>query len=153
MLKTKIAVGLASLALGVCAFAAPSANVDGLGLSGTYMCSGYDMHDGGYQNALLTLTVDTKDSDFANNYGAYHFKLNDPDGGVFVGEVAASGNNAAVYFQNTNPSRPTDRGVGIAVITHDKDTSGKITTVLHKFYYEPAYEGGGNGSETCVKQS
>jgi len=27
-----------------------------------------------------------------------------------------------------------------------------LTFVLHKFYYEPEYMKGGNGSETCVKQ-
>lgn len=150
MLKRILAVGTLTLTLAQFGFAA---NDDALGLSGTYTCNGYDMHDGGYQGAELILTLDAKDSDFANNYGAYHFRLNDSDGDVYLGEVAASGNNAAVYFANTNPKEPHDNGVGIAVITHDKDTSGKVTTVLHKFYYEPTYEGGGNGSETCVKQS
>lgn len=130
-----------------------AAKVDMLSLAGTYTCSGYDMHTGGYSNAIVILTLDAKDSDFANNYGAYHFKLTEPDGTIYIGEVAASGNTAAIYFANTTPSMSTDQGVGIAVITHDKDQTGKVTTVLHKFYYEPTFEGGGNGYETCVKQS
>jgi len=126
---------------------------DPLGLAGIYKCYGYDMHDGGYQNAAVSLTLDKKDSDFAHNYGAYHFRLVEDSGNdKFTGEAAASGNSLAVYFQNNSKSMPTDRGVGIATVTHDKDTSGKVTTAFHKFYYEPAYQGGGNGSETCIKQ-
>ena len=66
--------------------------------------------------------------------------------------MAASGNTAAVYFANVDKEKATDQGVGIASITHDLDQVGHATTVLHKFYYEPTYQGGGNGSETCVKQ-
>lgn len=168
MIKNILATGMLTLILSPIAFAVTTGKVsnnvisaapiaadsaDKLAISGTYICYGHDMHDGGYQNTLLTLTLDAKDSDFANNYGAYHFKLNDPDGDIYLGEVAASGNSAAVYFANTNPKEPNDHGVGIAVITHDKDSTNKATTVLHKFYYEPTYKGGGNGSETCVKQS
>ena len=125
---------------------------DMLHLSGNYICHGYDMHDKGYQNATATLILDENDSDFSNNYGAYHFKLVESDGTKYIGEAAASGNNLAIYFENTDPKMLTDRGVGIAVVTHDKDMHGKTTTVFHKFYYEPTYEKGGNGYETCIKQ-
>lgn len=131
---------------------AVAASTDALNLSGKWMCQGYDMHDGAYKDATLTLTVDAKDSDFANNYGAYHFNLTEPDGTVYLGEVAANGNTAAIYFKNTSLKMSTDRGVGIAVITHDRDANNQVITVLHKFYYEPTYQGGGNGSETCVKE-
>lgn len=151
MLKHILVISALALGLSQFSFAA-SNDADALGLAGNYICSGYDMHDGGYQDAKLSLTLDAKDSDFANNYGAYHFNLND-GGTIYKGEVAASGNLMAVYFENTTPSAPTDRGVGIAVVTHDKDVKGNVTTAFHKFYYEPAYQGGGNGSETCVKQN
>lgn len=148
MLKQILIAGALGLTL---ASSALAANTDGLNLSGKWMCQGYDMHDGAYKDATLTLTLDAKDSDFANNYGAYRFNLTEPDGTVYLGEVAANGNTAAIYFKNTSPKMPTDRGVGIAVITHDRDANNQVTTVLHKFYYEPTYQGGGNGSETCVK--
>ncbi len=129
-----------------------AANADALNLAGTWTCQGYDLHDGAYKGATLTLTLDSKDSDFTNNYGAYHFQLAEARGASYIGEVAANGNTAAIYFKNISPKMPTDRGVGIAVITHDRDANNQVTTVLHKFYYEPTYQGGGNGSETCVKK-
>lgn len=150
MLKKIFIAGVLSAALAQVAFAGTGA--DALGLAGKYKCYGYDKHDGGYQNATVTLALDSQNSDFANNYGAYHLTLVEEDGVKYTGEAAASGNSMAVYFENTTPSAPTDRGVGIAVVTHDKDPKGKVTTMFHKFYYEPAYQGGGNGSETCVKQ-
>lgn len=126
---------------------------DSLNLSGTYTCSGYDSHDKGYQNAKVVLTLDAKNSELKNGFGAYNFKLIEADGTNYKGEVAANGNILAVYFENTGtaPVAQSDRGVGVAVVTHDKDVNGKAHTVFHKFYYEPNYQGGGNGSETCVK--
>lgn len=121
-------------------------------LAGTYQCHGYDSHEGSYKDATVVLTLDTKNSDFAHNYGAYHFALVEPDGTRYTGEAASNGNNLAVYFENTDVSKKTDRGVGIAVVSHDKDEQGKTQTVFHKFYYEPAFDGGGNGYETCVKR-
>lgn len=150
MLKQALAIGILGFSLTTLGQAAV---VDHLGLSGNWTCQTYDMHDGAYRNAKLTLTLDAKDSDFANNYGAYHFKLTEDTGDIYLGEVAASGNTAAIYFANTSPKMPTDRGVGIAVVTHDRDSAGKVHTVLHKFYYEPTYQGGGNGSEVCVMSS
>ena len=125
---------------------------DALHLSGQWICSGYDMHDGPYTHGNLALTVDAKDSDFAHNYGAYKVKLVETDGTTYIGEAAANGNTTAVYFENTDATASSDRGVGIATITHNADQHNKITTVLNKFYYEPSYQGGGNGLETCIKQ-
>lgn len=128
-----------------------STAVDSLNLAGQWVCSGYDSHDGGYKDAILTLTLDEKNSDFEHNFGAYHFKLSEPEA-TYLGEAAASGNMVAIYFANQAKESVTDQGVGIAAITHDRNEKGEVNTVLHKFYYEPTYEHGGNGSETCIKQ-
>lgn len=126
---------------------------DQLGLAGTYQCTGYDKHDGFAADGKVLLTLDAKNSDFSNNYGAYRLKLIEKDGTTYVGEAAASGNSLAIYFENTSPTMTTDRGVGIATVSHDADSHGKTTTVFHKFYYQPTYQKGGNGYDTCVKQS
>lgn len=126
--------------------------VDSLNLAGEWICSGYDSHDGGYKDAILTLTLDEKNSDFAHNFGAYHFKLSEPEA-LYLGEAAASGNMIAIYFANQAKESTTDHGVGIATVTHDLNEKGEAKTVLHKFYYEPYYENGGHGSETCIKQA
>ena len=150
MLKQILAIGILGLCLNTAGYAA---NADSLGLSGNWSCFGYDMHDGAYKNAKLTITLDAKNSDFTNNYGAYHVKMTENTGDTYLGAVAASGSTVAISFANTSPKMSTDRGVGIAVITHDRDLTGKVHTVLHKFYYEPDYIGGGNGSETCTKDA
>ena len=128
--------------------AAPKTTNDALNLAGTYHCHGHDSHDGDYKDATVVLTLDAKNSDSAHDRGAYHFALIEPDGTRYVGEAAASGNNLAIYFENTGSSMQTDRGVGIAQITHKK---GK--TIFSKYYYEPNYQGGGNGTENCEKPS
>lgn len=125
-----------------------------LDLSGQWQCGGYDEHEGAYSDATLMLTLDKKHSDFAHGFGAYHFQLTEQDGIIYKGEAATNGNLAAIYFENTGADKEsqTDRGVGIATITHDMDKDKHVITELHKFYYEPDYQGGGNGYETCVKQ-
>lgn len=140
-------LGLVGLTVSQAGFAA----VDPLGLAGTYLCQGHDQHDGDYKGATVTLTLDEKNSDLAHHYGAYHFSLVEPDGITYKGEAAARGNNLAIYFENTTPSASTDRGVGIARVFQTKNSAGKTMTRFQKFYYEPDYEGGGNGTETCVK--
>lgn len=152
MLKKILILSFFSLAFAQISYAANTTR-DPLNLSGTYKCHGYDMHDGGYEDATAILTTDKKDSAFANNYGAYHFKLLEKSGTIYRGEAAASGNTLAIYFANTSEPKSNDYGVGIATVTHDKDIKGNATTVLHKFYYEPHYQGGSNGSETCVKEN
>ncbi|MDP3561806.1 MAG: hypothetical protein Q8R83_06490 [Legionellaceae bacterium] len=133
--------------------AAYAETADPLHLAGTYHCSGHDARDGGYQNATVTLTLNAEQSDFTANYGAYAFTLTLEDGAKYIGEAAASGNSLAIYFKNSvlTATGRSDQGVGIAVVTHDKNMVGKATTVFHKFYYEPKYKGGNNGTETCVK--
>ena len=69
-----------------------------------------------------------------------------------VGEVRVRQVHLDLDRRDHGGTRDADRGVGIAVVTHDKDMHGKTTTVFHKFYYEPTYEKGGNGYETCIKQ-
>ncbi len=139
---------------------------DPLHLSGTYQCAGYDQHDGHYVGQLQ-LSNDEKASDFAHNFGSYHFSLLEKDGKKitqYSGEVAAHGDMLAVYFQNNtsqSASDQSDRGVGIASISHDQDIKGHYLNVLHKFYYEPNYartekgptgKTGGFGTETCIQQ-
>lgn len=125
MLRKILTAGLLSLACSQFSFAATT---DQLGIAGNYICSGYDMHDGAYSGEKLTITLDAKDSDFSNNYGAYRIKMVESDGTTYVGEIAASGNTLALYFEDTG--MVSDRGVGIAVLTHDKDANGKVTTPL-----------------------
>lgn len=129
-----------------------SSDEDKMHLAGTYQCSGHDSHDGYYENVTVTLSVDTKNSDFDHNHGAYRFKLMEPDGIEYDGEAASDGNTLAIYFQNTSANEPTDRGVGIASVVHERDANGNVTTKFYKFYYEPDYQGGGNGSEVCTRQ-
>jgi hypothetical protein len=139
-----------TLGLGICQ---ASIADDELNLAGKYECSGYDSHDGSYDNVILTLTLDSQNSDDEHNFAAYGFELAEADGTVqYTGEAAASGNSLAIYFKNTDPEKQTDSGVGIATVSHDLNANGKASTVIHKFYYEPTYQGGGNGSETCVKK-
>lgn len=150
-MKFLLACGVISLILSPTSFAATTSD-DALHLAGNYQCYGYDSHDGGYAHAIVTLTVNSKNSDFQHNYGAYHFQLTEPNGGQYTGAAAASGNNLAIYFKSTSTSKVDDQGIGIAVVTHDKNAQGKVTTAFHKFYYEPKYQGGGNGYETCLKE-
>src|SRR3990167_572246 len=150
-MRKLVCLGLSSL-LSLSCFGALLANPD---LSGKYHCSGYDSHDIAYANATLILTLDAKDSDLSNGYAAYHLLLTEQDGIQYVGEAAANGNMLGVYFENTgvDAKAKTDRGVGIEIATHDSNRQGKTETVLHKFYYEPNYFNGGNGLQTCIKQT
>lgn len=151
MLKQIVIFGVICFSSSQISFASVASD-DALHLAGVYQCYGHDSHDGAYKNAVATLAVDNKNSDFSINCGAYRFNLKEADGAQYVGEVAAHGNELAIYFKNTEASKSDDQGVGIAVVTHDKDTQGRITTSFHKFYYEPNYQGGGNGFEMCIKQ-
>ena len=151
MLKQLLTASVISLMASTACFA--TTQNDLFHLAGTYLCHGNDSHDGDYANATATLTLDSKNSDFKHNYGAYHFSLVEPDGVAYDGEAVASGNVLAIHFRNTATSAATDYGVGLAWVTHDRDAHGNVTTQFNKFYYEPTYQGGGNGSETCVKES
>ena len=146
----KLSIGL--LGLGLMHVAIADQKMTGLDLSGTYICSGYDSHDGGFTGSKLTLALDAKDSLPQDGYGAYHYNVVTSGGTKYMGEASSSGNTLAMYFANTTPNQQSDHGVSIGFVTHDKNNSGQVQTQIHKFYYEPEYEGGGNGSETCVKQ-
>jgi hypothetical protein len=129
------------------------ADSNGLNLSGNYECNGYDSHDGGFSHSMLNLSLDPKRSELSMGLAAYHYGVFTADGTQYMGEAVANGNTLAMYFANMEPSGESDHGVSIGTVTHDVDAQGHEQTVLHKFYYEPDYKGGGNGSETCVKQN
>lgn len=120
-------------------------------LSGNYHCTGYSSGFGPYK-AKAMLKLDARNSDSKQGFATYHFSIQDTDA-FYIGEAVASGNTLAIYFENTGKSAvdQTDRGVGLAVVSHDKDSKGNSTTSYHKFYYAPAWNKvGGNGYETCV---
>ena len=126
---------------------------DPLHIAGSYKCTGYDSNDGAFKGNL-TFTLDENASNFIQSFGAYKFKLEVPLDGVtatYSGIAAVQGQQLAMYFANDSEVAATDRGVGIAVISHDQDSKGQYTTTLHKSYYLPDYMGGGRGTETCVK--
>ncbi len=130
--------------------------VDELHIAGTYRCTGYDSHDGALADQF-TLTLDPAASDFEHNFGAYTLTATDVGSNTinYVGEVSAHGDSIAMYFQNTDQkNEPTDYGVAIGAISRAQDSSGKYITRFTKFYYEPHYmraQGGGHGTESCVK--
>ena len=149
-IKTVIAATVLSLA-GVATAAVP----DPLHIAGDYKCTGFDSHDGSF-NGDLTFTLDDKASHFEKSFGAYTFKLIVDLGGekaTYSGYAAAQGQSLSMFFANDSLEAPTDRGTGIAVITHDQDSAGKYITTLHKSYYLPGYKGGGRGTESCIKTS
>ena len=128
---------------------------DPLHIAGNYKCTGFDSHDGSFIGDL-TFRLDEKASHFDKSFGAYTFKLIVELGGeksTYSGYAAAQGQSLSMFFANDNEQAPTDRGTGIAVITHDQDCAGKYTTTLHKSYYLPGYKGGGRGTESCIKTS
>lgn len=121
--------------------------------SGTYECHLTD-HADGQSKGTLILQKD-KTASFANiGYGSYLLRFQVQ--GIpyaYTGMAAARGNDLALYFESTGPSKnPDDRGVGIASITVDQDKAGNKIVSLHKFYYEKSYKGKSNyGFEKCIK--
>ncbi len=168
-MKKILSYSLLSTALLLGSNAIIASSADKLNLSGTYNCTGFDNHDGTF-TGTITLKLDAKASDFKHNFGAYAFTLTEGGAGTgvnaYTGEAAAQGDILAIYFQNTDVKDAvgiSDRGVGIATVSHDQDSKGNVITTLHKFYYEPTYKRGqdgkkagglgegGHGTETCVK--
>lgn len=150
----KILVGLIAFTVTHFTFASSTTiPSDALNLSGIYNCIGYGDKVGALQSQIV-LTIDPKESIFSQNLVAYHYSegADESVAGSFsyTGEAVANGNNVAFYFENIDPKQKDDHGVGISFVSHDLDTNAKNTTVIHKFYYAPAYEGGANGSETCT---
>lgn len=131
------------------AIAATAPMVD---LSGTYLCNGYDSHDGPFKGSKLTLVLNAKNSIPADGYGAYAYSVVTATGTQYTGEASSSGNTLAMYFANATKGQASDHGVAIGSVTYDQNSSGQTQIQLHKFYYEPEYDGGGNGTETCIKQ-
>ncbi|HEX8594409.1 MAG TPA: hypothetical protein VF682_14190 [Pseudomonas sp.] len=158
--KLSFALIVASLSLGGTAQAEVT---DPLNVVGVYKCTGYDSHLGPFTGDL-TFSLDAKASHFPSSFGTYKIDFKVDVAGAkasYTGYAAAQGQSLAVYFANDDEKEPTDRGVGVAVITHDQDANGKYTTTLHKTYYVPDYmrdskEGhgsGGRGVEVCTKQT
>lgn len=140
---------------------ASTAPADPLHIAGHYKCTGFDSHDGPLKGDLV-LTLDEEASQFEKSFGTYRLTLNVGTEQVpitYSGYAAAQGQLLSIYFANDSAEAPTDRGVGLGVITHDQDSQGHYTTTLHKSYYLPDYmrssqEGygpGGRGTETCIK--
>ena len=126
------------------AFAQDALRADfrGQDFSGVYDCKGLDKSEGAY-TGTVTLTLNAAQSSGA--YGAYDFKLEVPDYGSYPGQAVSLGKQLAIHFAHTDPATK-DFGTGIATIAKDK--RGRIS--FRKFYYEPEFKGGNNGTETCV---
>jgi len=116
----------------------------GQDFSGVYDCTGDDAHEGKYQGTV-TLTLNRNQS--VGQHGAYDFRLEVPDFGVYLGEAAADGHNMAMHFALTD-QKTKDYGTGIATIKKNKQ--GRLS--FRKFYYEPEYKGGNYGTEDCVRR-
>jgi hypothetical protein len=145
-MKKSIALLLSLAAVSTGAFAvdkAPAPAFTGPNLSGTYICTGTDSHDGDFK-ATMTLALDKKNS--RGVFGGYTFVLKG-DHDVYRGSAATNGNLIAVTFANDDP-KPKDFGTAIGKVTEEKAGGYKI----EKFYFEPEYKGGGNGVEVCVSQ-
>ncbi|MEY4767818.1 MAG: hypothetical protein RL637_457 [Pseudomonadota bacterium] len=112
--------------------------------SGVYDCQGNDAHEGNYK-ATATLEIEPKHSD--TRASSYHFSLEVPGFGLYRGHGIAEAEKMAIYFALNQPNTQ-DYGTGIA--TFSKNANGKYQFVKH--YYEPQYEGGNHGSETCIQR-
>ncbi len=121
-------------------------------LSGRYTCHGFDVHDGAFAKEVV-LTLDEKSSDAASGHSAYQYSSYTVDGSpIYVGSAVANGNQIALSFRNIAPGKESDHGVATGVASHDRDNKGMVHTILHLFYYQSEYAGGGNGTATCIKQ-
>lgn len=129
-------------------YTAPSAVAkpafSGSDFSGVYDCKGDDSHEGKYSG---TVTLQLVPSQSLNQYGAYKFKLEVPEYGVYLGQAAASGAQMAMHFALTDQSTK-DYGTGIA--SFKKNKAGKWS--FSKFYYEPDFKGGNYGTEECAQR-
>jgi hypothetical protein len=118
-------------------------------LSGTYTARGFDQHDGAFEKRVH-LSLDEKTSDFARGYVAYTY-YSEIDGTVlYRGSMLANGNQLSLGFKSEDPTQ-NDDGLALGVVSHDPDKKGAMTTILHFFYHQPVYQGGGKGSVVCIK--
>ncbi len=121
-----------------------------LDLSGKYKSHGVDHHDGFFEKEV-NFKLDSKNSDFAKGYVAYEYYSNLADGTVlYCGSMIANGNHLSLTFKSETVGQ-NDDGVATGVVMFDPDANGNIRTVLHFFYYQAQYQGGGSGMVTCVK--
>ncbi len=119
-------------------------------LSGTYTAQGFDQHDG-YFEKRVNLSLDEKTSDFTQGYIAYTYYSDLLDGTVlYRGSMLANGNQLSLGFKSEDPTQ-NDDGQAIGVVSHDPDEKGAVKIMLHFFYHQPVYQGGGRGTVVCVK--
>lgn len=130
--------------LGVFTIANAKPAFTGKDFSGIYDCKGDDSHEGKYSG---TVTMELVPSQSVDQYGAYKFKLEVPEYGVYLGQAAASGTHAAMHFALTDQSTK-DYGTGIA--SFKKNKAGKWKFV--KYYFEPEFKGGNYGTEECTQR-
>lgn len=138
----KLLITLCLLAATPSAYAKPA--FTGPDLSGAYDCKGDDSHEGKYTG---TVTLELVPSQSLKQYGAYKFKLEVPEYGVYLGQAAANGTNVAMHFALTD-QRSKDYGTGIA--NFKKNKAGKWS--FSKYYYEPEFKGGNYGTEECTQR-
>jgi hypothetical protein len=115
----------------------------GTDLSGVYDCTGRDAHDGAFK-ATVTLKLD--DTNSTGKFGGYAYQMQVEGFGLYLGSAASEGNHLAITFANEDPAKE-DYGTGIATVTRNK-----AGIKLEKYYYQPQYESGNHGFETCVRQ-
>ncbi len=119
--------------------------------SGVYQCDGFDYQDGKY-TAKITLKINNTFSKKINAHKVYDFSMEASGYDyTWTGYAVANGANIAIYFESTGPKKePSDKGVGIATVVVDLDSSGNELVTLHKFFYEQAFKGKPDyGSENC----
>ena len=130
--------------LGVFTIANAKPAFTGKDFSGIYDCKGDDSHEGNYTGKV---TMELVPSQSVDQYGAYKFKLEVPEYGIYLGQAAASGTHAAMHFALTDQSTK-DYGTGIA--SFKKNKAGKWS--FSKYYFEPEFKGGNYGTEQCTQR-
>lgn len=117
--------------------------------SGVYDCNGQDAHAGAYQGKVTLKRIAQHST---AEYVSYDFQLAVPEYGTYLGHAAAKGNVVAMHFalpmeDGLYGGKTQDFGTGIAEF---KQVEGKW--IFKKFYFEPHYQGGNTGVETCTQR-
>lgn len=139
------------LTIGLCglSFACHNVEIVGKDLSGSYVCKGFDHHDGKF-SGILNLKRDNSVNDGKN--ANYKFNFTDDNGHkvIYTGYATVSHNNSpiAVYFSNVDAKQKDDFGVATIIVDVKK---GKFA--LHESYYQPTYYGGNYGTKECIMKS
>lgn len=113
--------------------------------SGRYECKGQDKAEGPYDGVVELEKVAAQST---SDYTAYRFKLIVPGFGEYPGHASGKGADMAIYFANTD-QKDKDYGTGLARF----EQSSKGVLKFTKFYYQPEYKGGNNGTEVCTRIS